>query len=73
VVGADLLAAVVRLPAVWVLVAASLALYGLPPTAPLAWPCWSGVLAREIGPLLDLPRWVRTSPFTHVPPLPGGR
>jgi ABC-2 type transport system permease protein len=75
VVGTDLLAAVVRLPAVWVLVAASLALYGLSRrTAPLAWAVLVGAfLASEIGPLLDLPRWVRDlSPFTHVPPLPGG-
>jgi ABC-2 type transport system permease protein len=75
VVGADLLAAMVRLPAVWVLVGASLALYGLSRrTAPLAWAVLvAAFLASEIGPLLDLPRWVRDlSPFTHVPPLPGG-
>jgi polyether ionophore transport system permease protein len=75
VIGTDLLAAVVRLPAVWVLVGASLALYGLSRRwAPVAWAVLVATfLASEIGPLVDLPQWVRDlSPFTHVPPLPGG-
>ena len=75
VFGADLLAAVVRLPAVWVMVGVSLALYGLSRrAAPIAWAVLVATfLASEIGPLLDLPRWVRDlSPFTHVPTLPGG-
>jgi ABC-2 type transport system permease protein len=75
VVGTDLLAAVVRLPAVWVLVGASMALYGLSRrAAPIAWALLVATfLASEIGPLLDLPRWVRDlSPFTHVPHLPSG-
>lgn len=75
VFGADLLAAVVRLPAVWVMVGVSLALYGLSRrAAPIAWAVLVATfLASEIGPLLDLPRWVRdVSPFTHVPTLPGG-
>ena len=75
VFGADLLAAVVRLPAVWVLVGASLALYGLSRrAAPIAWAVLVATfLASEIGPLLDLPQWVRDlSPFTHVPALTGG-
>ena len=73
--GANLLAAVVRLPAVWVLVGVTVALYGLARrAAPVAWVVLVATfLASEIGPLLDLPRWVRDfSPFTHVPPLPGG-
>jgi ABC-2 type transport system permease protein len=72
---ADLLAAVVRLPAVWVLVGVSLALYGLSRRAgPIAWAVLVATfLASEIGPLVDLPGWVRDlSPFTHVPTLPGG-
>jgi ABC-2 type transport system permease protein len=76
VLGADLLAAVVRLPAAWVLVGASLALYGLSSrAAPIAWGVLVATfLASEIGPLLDLPHWVRElSPFTHVPNLPGGQ
>jgi ABC-2 type transport system permease protein len=75
VFGADLLAAVVRLPAVWVLVGISLALYGLSRrAAPIAWAVLvAAFLASEIGPLLNLPHWVRDlSPFTHVPALPGG-
>jgi ABC-2 type transport system permease protein len=75
VLGADLLAAVVRLPAVWVLVGVTVALYGLARrAAPFAWAVLVATfLASEIGPLLDLPRWVRDlSPFTHVPALPGG-
>ena len=72
---ANLLAAVVRLPAVWVLVGVTVALYGLARrAAPIAWVVLVATfLASEIGPLLDLPRWIRDlSPFTHVPNLPGG-
>jgi ABC-2 type transport system permease protein len=75
VLGADLLAAIVRMPAVWVLVGVSLALYGLSRrAAPVAWAVLVATfLVSEIGPLLDLPQWVRDlSPYTHVPPLPGG-
>jgi ABC-2 type transport system permease protein len=74
-VGRDLVAAAVRIPAVWVLVGVAVALYGLSRRlAPAAW----GVLAAsflvsEIGPLLDLPEWVGDlSPYAHVPHLPGG-
>ena len=74
-VGRDLVAAAVRIPAVWVLVGVAVALYGLSRRlAPAAW----GVLAAtflvsEIGPLLDLPDWVGDlSPYAHVPRLPGG-
>ena len=72
---ANVLAAVVRLPAVWVMVGVTVALYGLARrAAPIAWAVLVATfLASEIGPLLDLPRWVRDlSPFTHVPNLPGG-
>ena len=73
--GSNLLAAVVRLPAVWVLIGVTMALYGVARrAAPIAWVVLVATfLASEIGPLLDLPRWVRDiSPFTHVPTLPGG-
>ena len=73
--GSNLLAAVVRVPAVWVMVGVTVALYGLARrAAPVAWGVLVATfLASEIGPLLDLPRWVRNlSPFTHVPSLPGG-
>jgi ABC-2 type transport system permease protein len=75
VLGADLLAAIVRLPAVWVLVGVTVALYGLARrAAPFAWAVLVATfLASEIGPLLNLPHWVRDlSPFTHVPAVPGG-
>ena len=73
--GDDLLAALVRLPAVWVLIAITMALYGIARrAAPIAWAVLVATfLASEIGPLFDLPRWVRDlSPFTHSPKLPGG-
>ncbi len=75
VLGADLLAAIVRLPAVWVLVGVTVALYGLARrAAPFAWAVLVATfLASEIGPLLNSPHWVRDlSPFTHVPALPVG-
>jgi ABC-2 type transport system permease protein len=67
-------AALVQLPAVWVLVGITLALFGLAPR--LARASW-GVLAvavvlGQLGPVLRLPPWVMNlSPFTHVPRLPG--
>ena len=73
--GSNVLAALVRLPAVWVLIGLTVALYGLAKRAtPIAWAVLVGTfLASEIGPLLDLPRWIRDlSPFTHVPNLPSG-
>ena len=73
--GSNLLAAVVRLPAVWVLIGVTMALYGVARrAAPIAWVVLVATfLASEIGPLLDLPSWLRDiSPFTHVPTLPGG-
>lgn len=73
-VGRDLAAALVRLPAIWVLVAVAVALYGVGNRlVPYAW----GVLVLcvvvgQFGDLMDLPSWAQdVSPYTHVPSLPG--
>ena len=68
-----LAAAVVPTPAVWVVVAAAVALFGLVPRAAVA--AWgvlgACVLVSVLGPLLGLPDWVlELSPFEHVPQLP---
>ena len=57
VIGADLLAAMVRLPAVWMLVGVIVPVYGpAPRAAPFAWAVLVATfLASEIGPLLNLP------------------
>ena len=62
--------AAVQLPAVWLLVAVTVALFGvLPRFTPIAW----GVLVAFIavfllGSLADAPRWlIDLEPFTHVP------
>lgn len=60
-------------PAVWVLIGAAVALYGLVPrAAPAAWGLLGGAwLVGLLGPLLSLPDWVMDlSPFTHVPLVP---
>jgi ABC-2 type transport system permease protein len=60
-------------PAVWVLVGAAVALFGLVPrAAPAAWGLLgASFLVGLLGPLLSLPDWVMDlSPFTHVPLLP---
>jgi ABC-2 type transport system permease protein len=60
-------------PAVWVLVGAAVALFGLVPrAAPAAWGLLgASYLVGLLGPLLSLPDWVMDlSPFTHVPLLP---
>ncbi len=67
-------AAVVQLPAVWVLTAITIAIFGLAPR--LAMVGW-GVLAAflmlgQLGPVLRLKQWAMdVSPFTHIPKLPG--
>jgi ABC-2 type transport system permease protein len=68
-----LLAGVVPAPAVWVVVGATVALFGLVPRAAVA--AWgllgACVLVSLLGPLLGLPDWVLDlSPFQHVPQLP---
>jgi ABC-2 type transport system permease protein len=67
-------AALVRLPAVWVMTTLVMALFGLAGRlTPLAWVALVGVVVvGEFGPLMDLPSWtLDVSPFAHVPPLPG--
>jgi ABC-2 type transport system permease protein len=60
-------------PAVWVLIGAAVALFGLVPRAVAA--AWgllgASYLIGLLGPLLSLPDWVMDlSPFTHVPLVP---
>ncbi len=68
-------AALVRLPAVWLMTALVIALHGI--SARLAMVSWAllvGVIVvGEFGPLMELPDWtLDVSPFAHVPSLPGG-
>jgi ABC-2 type transport system permease protein len=68
-----LLAAVVPAPAVWVVVGATVALFGFVPRAVAAgWGVLGAcVLVSVLGPLLGLPDWVLDlSPFQHLPQLP---
>ena len=74
-VGQLLGAALVQLPAVWVLAGIAVALFGLVPR--LAAAAWGALVAflllTEFGSFLNLSRWVTDiSPFSHVPKLPGG-
>jgi ABC-2 type transport system permease protein len=60
-------------PAVWVVVGATVALFGLVPRAVVA--AWgvlgACVVVTILGPLLDLPDWVLDlSPFRHAPRFP---
>ncbi|MFF2007476.1 ABC transporter permease [Streptomyces sp. NPDC058195] len=68
-------AALVQLPAVWLLGGMTVLLYGVVPKAAVAaWGVAGVCLALGwLGPALDLPRLVLDlSPFTHLPRLPGG-
>ncbi|WP_250400950.1 ABC transporter permease [Streptomyces cellostaticus] len=68
-------ACLVQLPAVWVVGAVAVLLYGLTPRlAPAAWGVAVAVLLIGwVGPALDAPRLVLDlSPFGHLPKLPGG-
>lgn len=68
-------AALVRLPAVWLLVGVAVALHGLAPRLVLgAWVALvASMLLGEFGAVLGLPESAQQlSPFTHIPSLPGG-
>jgi ABC-2 type transport system permease protein len=70
-----LVAAMVRIPAVWVVVGIVVAAFGLLPRwTVLGWLALLGfVLLGEFGPLFELDQFVMDlSPFAHVPRLPGG-
>jgi ABC-2 type transport system permease protein len=65
----------VQLPAVWVLAAIAVLLFGvLPRLSLVAWaPPAICLLVLLVGGTLQLDQWVRDiSPFTHVPHVPGG-
>ncbi|QNE76431.1 ABC transporter permease [Streptomyces finlayi] len=67
-------AALVQLPAVWLLGGLAVLLYGaLPKAAPVAWGVvGASLLIGWIGPALDLPQSVMNlTPFGHLPKLPG--
>lgn len=69
-------AALARVPAVWLMTALVMAVFGVSGRlTSLAWVVLvSFVVLGEFGPLMDLPDWtLELSPFHHVPPLPGGR
>ncbi|WP_149258736.1 ABC transporter permease [Actinomadura sp. K4S16] len=68
-------AALAQLPAVWVVAAAAVLLFGaLPRATSAAWGVLTVfLLLGQVGPLLGLPQAVMDlSPFTHTPKLPGG-
>ncbi|MBO0828593.1 MAG: ABC transporter permease [Streptosporangiales bacterium] len=77
--GADfgrlIVAALVQLPAVWVLTGFVVALFGLlPRLTVLGWVVLAALVAlSEVGPLVKLDKTVLdVSPFAHIPKLPGG-
>lgn len=76
-VGRVLGAAMVHLPAIWVLAAIAIALFGLLLPWVAASGAWGALAAFLViglfGELLQLPQWtLDISPFNHIPKLPGG-
>jgi ABC-2 type transport system permease protein len=68
-------AALVQLPAVWILTGITVALFGLAPSwSAASWGVLVVFLATSLlGALLKFPQWLLDlSPFTHTPHLPGG-
>jgi polyether ionophore transport system permease protein len=68
-------AAMIQLPAVWVLAGIATALFGLlPKLTSLAWAAIVAfLLLGQLGSLFRLSQWaLDLSPFTHLPKLPGG-
>ena len=73
--GRVIAAALVQIPAAWVLVGIMVAAFGLVPRFVVTgWIALAAfVLLGELGPLLGLDQWAMDlSPFAHVPKLPGG-
>lgn len=69
-----LAAAVVQLPAIWMLAAVTVALFGLAPRfTPVAWGVLVAFVALYLlGSISGVPQWVLDlEPFTHTPKLPG--
>ena len=69
-----LVGALVQLPAVWVVTAIGVALFGACPRfATALWAILGGFVALgQVGSVVGLPQpWLDLSPFTHVPQLPG--
>jgi ABC-2 type transport system permease protein len=66
-------AALIQVPAVWVVVGVATALYGLlPRMTSVSWGVLVGCLVfGQLGEILQFPQWLlNLSPFTHVPNLP---
>jgi ABC-2 type transport system permease protein len=73
-VGRVFTAALVQLPAAWVVTAIVVTGYGIAARfAVIGWVAFVGfVLIGELGPVFKLPQWAMDlSPFTHTPKLPG--
>jgi polyether ionophore transport system permease protein len=74
-IGRVVVAALVQLPAVWVLTGITVAVFGLAPGLIMAG--WGALVLflvlGQLGSVLGLPQWMMDlSPFTHSPKLPGG-
>jgi ABC-2 type transport system permease protein len=68
-------AALVQVPAAWVLTGITVLVFGLAPGLVMAG--WGAMvvflLLGQLGPIFELPQWAMDiSPFTHSPKLPGG-
>lgn len=73
-IASSVAAACVWLPAIWVMAGLALLITGVAPRLfVLAWAALVGfILIAELGALLHWPSWVLdTSPFAHIPRLPG--
>jgi ABC-2 type transport system permease protein len=74
-IGRVVVAALVQLPAAWVLTGITVAVFGLAPGLIMAgWGALTVFLVLgQLGSVLGLPQWLMDlSPFTHSPKLPGG-
>jgi ABC-2 type transport system permease protein len=74
-IGRVVVAALVQLPAAWVLTGITVAVFGLAPGLIMAgWGALAVFLVLgQLGSVLGLPQWLTDlSPFTHSPKLPGG-